>query len=282
MRYLGQQTNSFSYQFTLIISFFSACILTVQRTFNKSYKTFSRGQTYKIFFTMENYKSITLVIRKLLCESIYLKNVLNCFKIIQYKPASIPINSGVANFLLLYDKKADREKIKLYQSFIRSFIWPAVHIHANIACTVGKHGCYCNNWGHTYFNPVNKIFRYLLQTLELETTFSTNSKDKPVSYTNFDYTRFIKCEKLIAIIFLMLCAMLWIWCTHHDFWLSISWLVKHYESLVYANSRMFVLRACICQHCAHIFSSMYLDYFLFSLFPSFWIILIQHKSNLLL
>ena len=57
-----------------------------------------------------------------LCQSIYPKKVLDRFKMTEYKPASISIDPGVANSLLLYDSNADKETTKWYQSAIGSFI----------------------------------------------------------------------------------------------------------------------------------------------------------------
>lgn len=50
----------------------------------------------------------------ILYQSIYLKKIFDHFKIIEYKPAFILINSRVANFLLLYDTNADKVIIKWY------------------------------------------------------------------------------------------------------------------------------------------------------------------------
>ena len=46
-----------------------------------------------------------------LCQSLYLKKVLNGLKITEYKPALVPMNLGVANLLLLFDGNADKEII---------------------------------------------------------------------------------------------------------------------------------------------------------------------------
>lgn len=46
------------------------------------------------------------------CQSIYLKKVLNRFKLTKCKPASIPIDPRVANSLLSYNKNADKKIIK--------------------------------------------------------------------------------------------------------------------------------------------------------------------------
>ena len=46
------------------------------------------------------------------CQSTYLKKVLNHFKMTKCKPASILIDPGVVNFLLLYDRNTDKKTIK--------------------------------------------------------------------------------------------------------------------------------------------------------------------------
>ncbi len=49
-----------------------------------------------------------------LCQSTYLKKILDRFKMTECKPASIPMDTGVANSLLPYDGNADKETIKWY------------------------------------------------------------------------------------------------------------------------------------------------------------------------
>lgn len=47
-----------------------------------------------------------------LCQSTYLKKVLNRLKLTECKPASISIDPRVKNFLLPYDRNTDKETIK--------------------------------------------------------------------------------------------------------------------------------------------------------------------------
>ena len=46
------------------------------------------------------------------CQSIYLKKILDCFKMTDYKPAFIPMDPGVANFLLSYNGNVNKETTK--------------------------------------------------------------------------------------------------------------------------------------------------------------------------
>ncbi len=57
-----------------------------------------------------------------LCQSTYLKEVLDRFKMTECKPASIPMDPGAANSLLPYDENTDKETIKWYQSAIGSLM----------------------------------------------------------------------------------------------------------------------------------------------------------------
>lgn len=72
-----------------------------------------------------------------LCQNTYFKKVLNCFKMTECKPASILMNSRVTNSLLLYNKNADKETIKWYQSAIESLIWPFVYNCPDIVYVLG-------------------------------------------------------------------------------------------------------------------------------------------------
>ncbi len=126
-----------------------------------------------------------------LCQSIYLKKVLNYFMMTECKPASITIDPGVSNSLLSYDRNADKETIKWYQAVIRSFMWPAVHTRPNIAYSVGVLSQYCINLKLTHCNLVIQIFRYMSGTLDLGITFTPNSEDELVGYTDSDYAKLI-------------------------------------------------------------------------------------------
>ena len=130
-----------------------------------------------------------------LCQSTYLKKVLDRFKMTECKPASIPMDPGVANSLLPYDGNADKETIKWYQSAIGSLMWPAVHTRPDIAYSVGVLSRYCSNPGPTHCNLVIQIFRYLSETLNLGITFTSDSEDELVGYTDSDYARLIDGRK---------------------------------------------------------------------------------------
>lgn len=57
---------------------------------------------------------------------------------------------------------------------------------------------YYSNLRPIYCNLRFQIFRYLSKTLDLRITFTTNSKDKLIGYTNSDYTKLIDCQKSIG------------------------------------------------------------------------------------
>ncbi len=126
-----------------------------------------------------------------LCQSTYLKKILDRFKMTECKPVSIPMNPGVANSLLPYDENADKTTIKWYQSAIGSLIWPAVHTGPDIAYSVGVFTCYCSNSRPKYDNLVIQIFRYLSGTLDLGITITANSEDDLVGYIDFNYAGLI-------------------------------------------------------------------------------------------
>ncbi len=88
--------------------------------------------------------------------------------------------------LFLYDINAGKANIKWYQSAIGSFIWQAVHTRPDIAYSVRVLSCYCSNSGPTYCNLVVQVFQYHSATLELEITFTDNSENNLVGYTDSD------------------------------------------------------------------------------------------------
>lgn len=130
-----------------------------------------------------------------LCQSTYLKKVLDRFKMIECKPASIPMDLGVANSLLFYNRNVDKRTIKWYESAIKALMWPAVYTCPDIAYSVGVFSRYCNNLRPTYCNLVIQIFRYLSKTFDLGITFNANPENNLVDYTDFDYTGLINGRK---------------------------------------------------------------------------------------
>ncbi len=130
-----------------------------------------------------------------LCQSTYLKNVLDWFKITGCKPATVPMSPGVATYLLLYDGNVDKVTIKWYPSAIGFFMWPAVHTRSDIAYSLGILSCYFSNSGPTNCNLVVQVFRYLFSTLGLGITFNANSKDDLVGYTDSDYAGLVDGRK---------------------------------------------------------------------------------------
>ncbi len=128
-------------------------------------------------------------------QSTYLKKVLDRFDMTDCKPASLPMNPGVANSLQPFDGTADPKTIKWYQSAIGSLMWPAVHTRPDIAYSVGVLSRYCSNPGPTHCSLVVQVFRYLSGTLDLGITFQADSSDELVGYTDSDYAGLVDGRK---------------------------------------------------------------------------------------
>ena len=131
----------------------------------------------------------------ILCQSTYLRKVLDRFKMTDCKLASLLMNLRVANSLLLYNRNVDKKTIKWYQSAIGSLMWPAVHTRPDIAYSVGVLSRYCSNPGPTHCNLVIQIFRYLSGTLDLGITFTADSENDLVGYTDSDYAGLLDGRK---------------------------------------------------------------------------------------
>ena len=130
-----------------------------------------------------------------LCQSIYLKKILDRFEMTLCKPASIPMDLGVSNFLLPYDRNTDKEIIKWYHSAIRPLIWMAVNTCPDIAFLVGLLSQYCSNRGYRDCNLVIQIFRYLSRTVDLGITFTADSEDELIGYSDSDDAGLIEGQK---------------------------------------------------------------------------------------
>ena len=128
-------------------------------------------------------------------QNTYLKKILDYFKWTKCKPASIPMNPGVAKSLLPYDGNADKKTNKWYQSPIGSLMWPSVHIRPDIAYSVGVLSQYSSNPGPTNWNLVIQIFRYLSGTLDFGITFIVDSGNDLVGYIDSDYAGLIDGQK---------------------------------------------------------------------------------------
>ncbi len=100
-----------------------------------------------------------------------------------------------ANSLLPYYGNAGKETIKWYQSAIGSFMRPALNTRPDIAYSAGVLYQYCSNPGPTNCNLVIQIFRFLSGTLDLGITFTADSEDELVGYTDSDYAGFIDGRK---------------------------------------------------------------------------------------
>ena len=105
------------------------------------------------------------------------------------------MNPKVANSLLLYDGNVDKETTKWYQLAIESLMWPTLYTRPDIAYALGVLNRYYSDPGPTNCNQVIQIFRYLFGTLDLGITFTADSKDELVGYTDSNYAGFIDGRK---------------------------------------------------------------------------------------
>ncbi len=128
-------------------------------------------------------------------QSTYLKKVLDRFDMTDCKPASLPMNPGVANSLQFFDGTADPKTIKWYQLAIESLMWPTVYTRLDIAYSVGVLSQYCSNSGPTHCSLVVQVLRYLFGILEFGIIFQADSSDELVGYTDSDYAGLVDCRK---------------------------------------------------------------------------------------
>ena len=125
----------------------------------------------------------------------YMKKVLKRFGMQDCRPASIPMDPGVASSLLPYDQEAGHDSIVWYQSAIGSLIWPAVHTRPDISYAVGVLSRYCSNPGPTHIELVKQIFRYISGTIEIGLTFRADSPDELIGYCDSDWAGLVDGRK---------------------------------------------------------------------------------------
>lgn len=120
-------------------------------------------------------------------QTTYLTKVLGRFGMLDCRPSSVPMDPGVAGFLLPSDQIADKATVTWYQSAIGSLMWPAVHTRPDISYSVGVLSRYCSNPGPAHIQLVKQIFRYIAGTLTTGLTFTADSPDELIGYTDSDW-----------------------------------------------------------------------------------------------
>ena len=73
-----------------------------------------------------------------------------------------------------------------------------IHTRPDISYSVGVLSRYCTNPRPTHCNLVKQIFRYFSGTLDLGLTFTADSEDDLVGYTDYDYGGLIDGRKSIG------------------------------------------------------------------------------------
>ena len=130
-----------------------------------------------------NKKTITLR------QSTYLKKILGRYGMSDCRPAKIPISPGVANSLTVYEDKAEKSIVALYQSAVRALMWPAMHSRLDLAYSVGVLSRFCSNPRLIHVELVKRVLRYVSGTLHLGLTYDreADTPDDVIGYTDSDF-----------------------------------------------------------------------------------------------
>lgn len=110
--------------------------------------------------------------------------------------AKTSINSGVANFLTLYENLVEKNTIAYYQSAIRDFMQPAMDSCPDLVDLVGVLSYFCSNPGPIYVELVKYVLQYISGTLALSLKFDgeANTPNDVVRQTDFIFAR-LKTDK---------------------------------------------------------------------------------------
>lgn len=73
------------------------------------------------------------------------------------KPAKIPINPGIANFLIFYKNEINKSITILDQSAIGALILPVMHICLDLVYSVGVFSQFSNNSGPVYIELIKYV-----------------------------------------------------------------------------------------------------------------------------
>ncbi len=114
----------------LILCLDISCLENPQQKLRDRFKMTNLGNNscyFRMHFDQIVVEKITF------CQSTSLKKLLDRFKMTGCKPTSIPMDTEIANCLLLHHVNAHKKTIKWYQSTIESLMWLVIHIRSDIA-----------------------------------------------------------------------------------------------------------------------------------------------------
>ena len=126
----------------------------------------------------------------------YLTNVLNYFRFNNCKSCKISMNSDTVNHIESFTEQADKETIVYYQSAIDFLMWAVMMTQPDLTYLMSILSCYLDNSDKEHLALLKTVFRYVSETLNIELTFTDNTTDDLIEYTDADFAEAIDDCKL--------------------------------------------------------------------------------------
>ena len=123
-----------------------------------------------------------------LCQSTYLRKVLERYGMKDATPTKIPMSPGIPNSLDPNPNQASKETITWYQSAVGALMWPAMHSRPDLAQSVTVLARFCSNPNPTHVALIKQVFRYITGTINKGLVFRGNdTPDDIEGYTDSDF-----------------------------------------------------------------------------------------------
>ena len=139
-----------------------------------------------------------------ICQIIYIKKILNHFKMFNCNPVSISMMAGL---LFTFDSSttdASSSQKKWYQSAIGSLIWLSQHTQPDISFAVAILSKYCSNLSEQHCKHVWRVLAYLNTTLDCGLTFTAKEFNDFIGYSDSDFADTVNGHKSTGVFVFML------------------------------------------------------------------------------
>ena len=126
----------------------------------------------------------------------YLMNVLNHFRFNNCKSCKISMNSDTVNHIKTSTEQVNKKTIVYYQSAVKSLMWVAMMTWSDLVYLMSILSYYLNNSDKEHLALLKTVFRYVSETLDIGLTFTDDTADNLIEYTDVNFVKVIDSCKL--------------------------------------------------------------------------------------
>jgi len=117
-------------------------------------------------------------------QSGYIKDILDCFGMIDMNPNHTPLPTGADVHLIKYDGQASLEDIKHYQSLIASLLYVQISMQPDLSFAVSRLAQYTSNPSVQHLWLAQYILSYLLKMQDMYLSYNGAKGDGLHGYTD--------------------------------------------------------------------------------------------------